>query len=156
MSADDFNVGRVSAVSNICLGAVFVLPPTSGGTEITIFGVSRHRAVLWLLLTSALQDAFLKNVYSVYRFDPPAVGFAPLREGAQELLRQGHVPVSNATTAIELARSRPGSSDTATDSEGNTMTMDGQEPVSAASSHSPLALTSSISITALALLAAVA
>ncbi|KLO17919.1 acid protease [Schizopora paradoxa] len=62
VSADDFQLIEVS--STLCLGAFFELD-TSGGTPDWIIG-----------------DTFLKNVYSVFRYNPPSVGFASLSNTA--------------------------------------------------------------------------
>jgi len=57
----DFNLGRYSSDTTMCTGAAFIqaLPSSS--------------PVQWIL-----GDTALKNVYSVYRYSPPAVGFANL------------------------------------------------------------------------------
>ncbi|KAG1804638.1 acid protease [Suillus subaureus] len=51
-----------TGTSNECYGAFYAIP-TSGETPPWIIG-----------------DTFLKNVYSVFRYDPPSVGFAALSE----------------------------------------------------------------------------
>lgn len=61
----DFNLGRYSSDQTMCTGAVYVQSLSAGSP------------VQWIV-----GDTALKNVYSVYRFDPPAVGFAALAGSA--------------------------------------------------------------------------
>ncbi|KII92711.1 hypothetical protein PLICRDRAFT_89263 [Plicaturopsis crispa FD-325 SS-3] len=65
----DMNLGTVS--SGQCLGGIFDL---SGGTKV---GSSGSGAPNWVV-----GDTFLKNVYSVFRQNPPSVGFAQLSDAA--------------------------------------------------------------------------
>ncbi|KAF9266781.1 acid protease [Marasmius fiardii PR-910] len=65
ISNADFQVTEVS--NSLCLGAFFAIG--SGGS-----------APPWIV-----GDVFLKNVYSVYRYDPPSVGFAELSAYALSL-----------------------------------------------------------------------
>ncbi|KAF8624021.1 hypothetical protein AX17_007227 [Amanita inopinata Kibby_2008] len=62
ISPADFRLSRLT--QDQCLGAFFELT-TGGSAPSWIFG-----------------DTFLKNVYSVFRYDPPAVGFAELSSAA--------------------------------------------------------------------------
>ncbi|KAG8879642.1 hypothetical protein FRB97_001553 [Tulasnella sp. 331] len=55
---------------NTCMGALFAAESGSG-TPVT--GAQTSISPTWIL-----GDTFLKNVYSVYRFNPPSVGFATL------------------------------------------------------------------------------
>ncbi|KAL1746443.1 aspartic peptidase domain-containing protein [Schizophyllum fasciatum] len=67
----DMNLGRVSRVSDDCLGGIFDL---TQGSSIVSGGGNPN----WVV-----GDVFLKNVYSVYRTEPsPAVGFAALSSNA--------------------------------------------------------------------------
>ena len=64
------NFGQISTDSSICAGAIFDLTAVSnigegGGNPNWIVG-----------------DTFLKNVYSVFRSQPAAIGFAELSEAA--------------------------------------------------------------------------
>ncbi|KIJ20642.1 hypothetical protein PAXINDRAFT_165539 [Paxillus involutus ATCC 200175] len=61
ISPADFQF-QISESSDYCYGAFFSIP-TSQGTPPWIIG-----------------DTFLKNVYSVFRYDPPSVGFAALSQ----------------------------------------------------------------------------
>ncbi|KAG1854828.1 acid protease [Suillus subalutaceus] len=61
VSSGDFAFAS-TGTSNECYGAFYAIP-TSGETPSWIMG-----------------DTFLKNVYSVFRYDPPSVGFAALSE----------------------------------------------------------------------------
>ncbi|OAX33366.1 acid protease [Rhizopogon vinicolor AM-OR11-026] len=63
ISPVDMNVGTVT--SDMCAGAIFDAGVVGGGYD-----------DMWLV-----GDTFLKNVYSVFRADPPAVGFAQLASG---------------------------------------------------------------------------
>lgn len=62
MTPDDFNLGPFGS-NGRCLGSVF---------ELELSGASKS------LISWVIGDSFLKNVLSVYRFIPPAVGFARL------------------------------------------------------------------------------
>ncbi|KAJ8594445.1 acid protease [Rhizopogon salebrosus TDB-379] len=62
ISPSDMNVGTVS--SGMCAGAIFDCGVITGGGDFWIIG-----------------DTFLKNVYSVFRAEPPAIGFAKLADG---------------------------------------------------------------------------
>jgi len=64
MSAADFAFTSIS--SSECIGAFFETTSTAGSSTPS-----------WII-----GDAFLKNVYSVFRYNPPAVGFAALSEVA--------------------------------------------------------------------------
>ena len=65
ISAQDMNLGRISTGSDICAGAIFDL-----GADPNINSTG---GLPWIL-----GDTFLKNVYSVFRYDPPSIGFAQL------------------------------------------------------------------------------
>ncbi|KAG1878625.1 acid protease [Suillus tomentosus] len=69
ISPGDFAFTSIGPTSDECYGAFYAIP-TSGasGTPSWILG-----------------DTFLKNVYSVFRYDPPSVGFAALSEIALEM-----------------------------------------------------------------------
>ncbi|KAG2346711.1 acid protease [Suillus weaverae] len=62
ISPSDFAFTSTGPTSKECYGAFYAMP-TSGGTPSWIIG-----------------DTFLKNVYSVFRYNPPSVGFAALSE----------------------------------------------------------------------------
>lgn len=61
MTDRDFNLGRYSSDKSMCTGAVYVQ------------SMSSNAPIQWIVGATAL-----KNVYSVFRYDPPAVGFANL------------------------------------------------------------------------------
>jgi len=70
IKAEDMNIGRVSSGSSTCAGSIFDLTAGSnvgegGGTPTWVIG-----------------DTFLKNVYSVFRSKPAAIGFAELSDAA--------------------------------------------------------------------------
>ncbi|KAL0955128.1 hypothetical protein HGRIS_004041 [Hohenbuehelia grisea] len=64
ISPADFRLSQVDARSALCVGAFFEIS-TGGSSPAWIIG-----------------DTFLKNVYSVFRYSPPSVGFAQLSAAA--------------------------------------------------------------------------
>ena len=70
IDAQDMNLGRVSTTSDICLGGIFDL---TAGSSIGEGGGNPN----WVVGAT-----FLKNVYSVFRSQPAAIGFAQLSEVA--------------------------------------------------------------------------
>lgn len=75
VSPADFNLGRVDSTGN-CLGAVFSLDTDSG----------RTRPGGPKLPDYIVGDTFLKNMYTVFRYENPrAVGFAELSQTARDL-----------------------------------------------------------------------
>ena len=75
----DFNLGKYSSDASMCTGAVFIqnMPSSS--------------PVQWIV-----GDTALKNVYSVYRYQPAAIGFANL---------PGSATTSHASTTIPVISS---------------------------------------------------
>ncbi|KAF8331904.1 acid protease [Cantharellus anzutake] len=67
MSPADFQLQQIS--NSDCLGAFFEIDPTGSSPP-------------WII-----GDTFLKNVMSVFKYDPPSVGFAQLSSAARELGR---------------------------------------------------------------------
>jgi len=70
IDAQDMNLGRVSTSSNICAGGIFDL---TAGSNIGEGGGNPN----WVVGAT-----FLKNVYSVFRSQPAAIGFAELSDTA--------------------------------------------------------------------------
>ncbi|KAH9839095.1 acid protease [Rhodofomes roseus] len=70
INAADMNLGAVNTAGTYCLGGVFVL---SEGSNVP----SDSNSLTWVV-----GDTFLKNVYSVFRASPAAVGFAALSTNA--------------------------------------------------------------------------
>ena len=70
IDAQDMNLGRVSTTPDICAGSIFDL---TAGTSIGEGGGNPN----WVV-----GGTFLKNVYSVFRSQPAAIGFAQLSEAA--------------------------------------------------------------------------
>jgi len=70
INSADMNLGRVSTGSTQCVGGIFDL---SLGSNIVSGGGNPN----WVVGAT-----FLKNVYSVYRADPPSIGFAQLSSAA--------------------------------------------------------------------------
>ena len=62
----DMNLGPISSGSSVCAGAIFALDIGGGGGDPT-----------WII-----GGTFLKNVYSVFRSQPAAIGFAELSSAA--------------------------------------------------------------------------
>lgn len=61
ISTADMNLGRFSSASDMCTGAFFQMD------------MSSQSPISWIVGAS-----FLKNVYSVFRYEPTAIGFAAL------------------------------------------------------------------------------
>lgn len=88
----DMNLGRLSTTSSRCLGGIFDLsagsnivpgPGTPAWVVGDVFLVSLKFLVIeCLLCTDTLCLDAQKNVYSVYRAEPPSVGFAELSSAA--------------------------------------------------------------------------
>lgn len=76
VSVTDFNLGYATSDGRLCYGAVAYF---QGADSLWIFG-----------------DVFLKNVYSVFQFNPSSIGFATLANSAA--LRNGFVPTGNGIT----------------------------------------------------------
>lgn len=70
INAQDMNLGRVSTGSDICAGGIFDL---TAGSNIGAGGGNPS----WVV-----GDTFLKNVYSIFSFQPAAIGFAELSNAA--------------------------------------------------------------------------
>lgn len=70
INAQDMNLGRVSTGSDICAGGIFDL---NAGSSIDEGGGNPS----WVVGAT-----FLKNVYSVFRSKPAAIGFAELSSAA--------------------------------------------------------------------------
>ncbi|OCB89454.1 acid protease [Sanghuangporus baumii] len=70
ISDADFNLGAIDAQGQQCLGGIFDL---DAGTNID----SSNSIPAWVI-----GDTFLKNVYSVFRFNPSSIGFAQLSDAA--------------------------------------------------------------------------
>nr|VWO95028.1 Aspartyl proteinase [Ganoderma boninense] len=92
ISDDDMNLGRVQG--NLCLGGIFDLNLGSnvgsgGGNPVWVVG-----------------DTFLKNVYTIFRANPPAVGFAQLSAAA------GGTPASVSSASPSSSSLVPGASST--------------------------------------------
>ncbi|PCH43534.1 acid protease [Wolfiporia cocos MD-104 SS10] len=68
ISTTDFQYMSASSDGNMCIGSLHVID--NAGTT----------APPWVI-----GDTFLKNVYSVFRYDPPSVGFAVLSETALKM-----------------------------------------------------------------------
>lgn len=82
IAESDLNIGYSDTGGQNCYGSIAAIGSAADGTPQYIFG-----------------DAFLKNVYSVFRFSPSAVGFAQLANPAA--FQQGNVPVGNAKTIAQ-------------------------------------------------------
>ncbi|TFK44231.1 aspartic peptidase domain-containing protein [Crucibulum laeve] len=70
INSADMNIGPVARGSSQCLGGIFDL-----GLGSSIVSGSGNPS--WVV-----GDTFLKNVYSVFRADPPSIGFAQLSDAA--------------------------------------------------------------------------
>lgn len=84
--SESFNAGAVDSRGTTCLGAVFEL---EAGNSID-----------WVI-----GEAFLTGLYSVYRFDPPAVGFAQLGSGGNNA---GTTTTQNTSSSSSGTNGAPG------------------------------------------------
>ena len=113
----DFNLGRYSTDQSMCTGAVFIQNMPSGSP------------VQWIV-----GDTALKNVYSVYRYSPAAIGFAHLPGAANShsgvsttipvissLAPQDSSVPTNASVSVTSTSGR-GSSSTSSSAMGATST----------------------------------
>jgi cathepsin D len=82
VSPADFQMSNLG--DNNCVGAFFELDTGSS-------------APAWIV-----GDTFLKNVYSVFRFNPPSVGFASLSQEALSM-NGGDLPVPSPTIGSVIA-----------------------------------------------------
>lgn len=115
ISPADFQLTELS--SSQCLGAFFELDISGSGTPSWIVG-----------------DTFLKNVYSVFRYNPPSVGFANLSEVATAMSDNVNAAVPTPTLGSVAAQV------TATGA-GSTRTSNGAAPIfPSAASQSALTL----------------
>ncbi|GHJ87143.1 hypothetical protein NliqN6_3545 [Naganishia liquefaciens] len=85
----DFNIGSYGVDGTMCIGGVYVQ------------SLSSSSSIQWII-----GDTMLKNVYSVYRYSPAAVGFAKL---ASDTSSTGNTP-SSSTSASPAAASSTGAS----------------------------------------------
>ncbi|KAG2121887.1 acid protease [Suillus clintonianus] len=95
ISPGDFEFTFAGRNSNECYGAFYAIP-TYGGTPAWIIG-----------------DTFLKNVYSVFRYNPPSVGFAALSDVALAMNgKAGGIPsatlgANSAKYTLQSSAARP-------------------------------------------------
>ncbi|KZT07400.1 aspartic peptidase A1 [Laetiporus sulphureus 93-53] len=89
VSSADFEYASLG-YNNLCVGA-FVVTDNTGST-----------APAWIV-----GDTFLKNVYSVYRYDPPAVGFATLSDLALSM-NAAAVTTASVTSTVYASAHRSG------------------------------------------------
>jgi cathepsin D len=89
ISSKDMNIGAEKNDNTRCVGAIFDL---EAGTSITPSDGNPG----WVV-----GDTFLKNVYSVFRTDPPSVGFAELSTiaGGTGAPNADSVPSTTSTTS---------------------------------------------------------
>lgn len=80
ISNADFNIGQYTSNSAMCAGALFGMD------------MQGNSPISWIVGAS-----FLKNVYSAFRYNPPAVGFAQLANSAQSV-SNGTVATSSTTS----------------------------------------------------------
>ncbi|KAI0823420.1 acid protease [Trametes gibbosa] len=89
VSAADMNLGPIS--STMCVGGVFDL---TQGSDVSGGGGNP---------TWVVGDTFLKNVYSVFRANPPAVGFAELSNAAGGSSAQPPLSISSVVTSSAVS-----------------------------------------------------
>ncbi|ORX38818.1 aspartic peptidase domain-containing protein [Kockovaella imperatae] len=113
----DFNLGRYSSDDTMCTGAAFIQKLPS------------NAPVQWII-----GDTVLKNAYTVFRYSPPAVGFASLASGLSDSeTRPTTIPVIQSSTGIlastEELSTTPAISATTSTSTSQTAAVSAEEPV---------------------------
>jgi cathepsin D len=88
INPDDMNLGPVDNQGQFCLGGIFDL---SLGSNIE----SGSGNPAWVV-----GDTFLKNVYTVFRSNPPSIGFAQLSEAAGG---SGNQPGTNSAGSVSFS-----------------------------------------------------
>lgn len=78
---------------SICVGAIF---------EASLGGLGNPDVPQWIV-----GDAFLKNVYSVFRYTPPSIGFARLSDAALSGSVQGPAPSQSSGSASSVGATTP-------------------------------------------------
>lgn len=81
ISTADMNLGRFSTASNMCTGAFFQMD------------MSSQSPISWIVGAS-----FLKNVYSIYRYEPTAIGFAALSGQSDSVSNGTNTPTTGGGT----------------------------------------------------------
>jgi hypothetical protein len=81
ISTADMNLGRFSTASNMCTGAFFQMD------------MSSQSPISWIVGAS-----FLKNVYSIYRYEPSAIGFAALSGQSDTVSNGTNTPTTGGGT----------------------------------------------------------
>jgi hypothetical protein len=81
ISTADMNLGQFSTSSNMCTGAFFQMD------------MSSQSPISWIVGAS-----FLKNVYSVYRYEPTAIGFAALSGQSSTVSNGTNTPTTGGGT----------------------------------------------------------
>ncbi|KAL5523428.1 hypothetical protein ACEPAG_7601 [Sanghuangporus baumii] len=94
ISDADFNLGAIDTQGQQCLGGIFDL---DAGSSID---PSNSSTPAWVI-----GDTFLKNVYSVFRFNPPSVGFAQLSDAAGGANGMTGSPSISASRSLSLTSS---------------------------------------------------
>lgn len=119
MDPRDFNLG--SPGDGNCLGSIFELDTGAEGNP---------QAPTWIV-----GDAFLKNVYSVYVFEPASVGFAKLSDGSGNSTGVFSIPSPQSSMVATTTTSRT-SDAAATTPTGQSKPMVNQDNASGAESIS--------------------
>jgi len=99
----DFNLGKYSSDSSMCTGAVFIQ------------NMPANSPIQWIV-----GDTALKNVYSVYRYQPAAIGFASLPGSATNSRVSTTIPVISTLAAQSTSASMTNASITTTSSNSST------------------------------------
>ncbi|CAE7209957.1 unnamed protein product [Rhizoctonia solani] len=108
MESADFKL--LTTNPNVCVGAIF---------ELSMGGLGNPDVPQWVV-----GDAFLKNVYSVFRYEPPSIGFAQLSAaalGGQPILQQ---PAPSSTSAQVAATKTATPNTTGPSSNGGGLIID--------------------------------
>ncbi|WVW78445.1 hypothetical protein I302_100399 [Kwoniella bestiolae CBS 10118] len=128
----DFNLGRYTSDQTMCTGAAYVQ------------SLSSSSPVQWIV-----GDAAIKNTYTVFRYEPAAVGFANLAGAvtSSEAAASTTIPDASAIAATSAVASTTRSSSSASTTSGSASASQTQASASA-SAESPHVVTASDDISA--------
>ncbi|CUA66620.1 Cathepsin D [Rhizoctonia solani] len=111
MESADFKL--LTTNPNVCVGAIF---------ELSMGGLGNPDVPQWVV-----GDAFMKNVYSVFRYEPPSIGFAQLSAaatGGQPILQQPIITSTPTSLTSAPAAGNTSTANTAGSTSNGRSTMD--------------------------------
>ncbi|KAL7421708.1 hypothetical protein Q5752_003478 [Cryptotrichosporon argae] len=127
----DFNLGRYSSNASMCTGAVFVQSMGSSSP------------VQWIV-----GDTALKNVYSVFRYEPAAVGFASLAASVTSAAATASTVIPSGTSLAVAGTTTAAAASSSASSAAGSASASGSSSASASGSGSGSASASSKSASA--------